>query len=282
MPKETTAAALRAPRRIQWIEIDRIDYTTALALQHDVVLARTTGQFDTDVVLALEHPPVYTLGRRGGRENLTVSEEFLRQKQIDIIQIERGGNITYHGPGQLVVYPLLRLAGLKLSVVDYVAGLEKVMVRTATHWQVTADGDKANRGAWIGKRKLGSIGITIRRGVTFHGLALNVNPDLTPFTWINPCGMTDIRMTSIEQEAGRKISMPRARQALRKMFEQVFNVQTDAMALETLKEVISNEQQREQNCMSKPDNNTEASPRPLDTGRQRHQLRHSGERRNPV
>lgn len=143
---------------------------------------------------------MFTLGRRGGKENLVVTETFLARHHIPIVHVERGGNITYHGPGQLVGYLVVQLRKSKLSVVDFVSGLETLMMRTAADFGVQAQRDDRNRGIWVGNNKLGSIGIHVRRGVSFHGFALNVNLDLTPFSWINPCGLSAVGVTSICQE----------------------------------------------------------------------------------
>jgi len=165
-------------------------------------------------VLLLEHPPVFTLGRHGGRENLTATEAFLAERGIRVVQIERGGNITYHGPGQLVAYPILDLNALRLPVKDYVTGLERVMAAVAADQGVVAVGDEKNRGTWVEGRKLGSIGITVRRGISFHGLALNINTDLAPFNWIHPCGLHNVRMTSMAAELGREVDMAAVRKSM--------------------------------------------------------------------
>lgn len=199
-----------------WLRVDLplTEYEDALALQREIVAARKERRLDRDVVLLLEHPPVFTLGRNGGRENLTITEAFLSERSIRVVQIERGGNITYHGPGQLVAYPVLNLTALRLPVKDYVTGLERVMAAVANDQGIPALGDEKNRGIWVDGRKLGSIGITVTQGISFHGLALNVNTDLEPFTWINPCGLQDVRMTSMEAELGREIDMEAVRKAM--------------------------------------------------------------------
>jgi lipoate-protein ligase B len=222
------------PCRWFCLELDRLDYTEALALQHRLVSARKTGALDRNVVMLLEHPPVYTLGRRGGRENLRVSEAFLERSGIRVIQVERGGNITYHGPGQLVAYPIFDLDAARLSVTDYVFNLETVMLRTARQWGVAADRNDANRGIWVGPNKMGSIGIAIHRGVTYHGLALNVNPSLEPFSWINPCGLQGVGVTSMQQEAARIVNMAEVRRAFKNGFQEVFGIALEAIALEDL------------------------------------------------
>ena len=210
------------------IDFDRIGYQEAWDLQSSLIAARKSQVLQNDIVLFLEHPPVFTLGRRGGRECLLVSEEFLKTAGVQVIQVERGGNITFHGPGQLVAYPIVDLQSARIKVVDFVNGLEEVMLRTAAHWGIAAGRNPANRGTWVGPRKMGSIGIAVRRGISFHGLALNVQTDLTPFSWIQPCGLKDVGMTTMQQETVQELSMPQVRTVLKKHFENVFGIKLEA------------------------------------------------------
>ncbi|QTA78870.1 Lipoyl synthase (lipoate synthase) [Desulfonema limicola] len=197
------------------LDLPVTDYEQALDLQRDIVEARKENRFNYDLVILLEHPPVFTLGRNGGLENLIVSQDFLDKQGIRLVQIERGGNITYHGPGQLVVYPVLDINAAHLGIRDYVSGLEDVMIKTAAQWGIKAAGDTKNRGVWIGTDKLGSIGVSITRGISFHGLALNVNIDLEPFSWINPCGLHNIGITSMKKELGKEIPIKQVREVMK-------------------------------------------------------------------
>lgn len=208
-----------------YIELPLTAYRDAWKLQTDLMTARREKRLDTDVVLALEHPPVFTLGRRGGMENLIVSEDLLTDRGIPVIQVERGGDITFHGPGQLVIYPIIDLAAARLRVADYVTMLEEVVIRVASAYGITAGRNPLNRGVWVGNSKLGNIGIAVRRGITFHGVALNVSPSLEPFTWINPCGLKGIGITSLERELGRKVSVEAVRRELKRHFETVFGIE---------------------------------------------------------
>jgi lipoate-protein ligase B len=203
-------------------DLGRMPYADAWGLQLRLVEARAQGRGGCDVILFVEHPPVFTLGRRGGRENLLVSEERLRQSGISIVQVERGGNITYHGPGQLVVYPIVHLPDAGFAVVDWVDRLEEVMIRTCAAWGVAAGRNARNRGAWVGMKKIGSIGIAVRRGVSFHGLALNVNMDLTPFGWIQPCGLEGVAATSIQAEGRSPVELSEAKRVMKTQMEAVF------------------------------------------------------------
>ena len=219
-----TKHGTRNPNTWLSIDFDRIGYQEAWDLQSSLITARKSQVLQNDIVLFLEHPPVFTLGRRGGRECLLVSEEFLETSGVKVIQVERGGNITFHGPGQLVAYPIVDLQSARIKVVDFVNGLEEVMLRTAAHWGIAAGRNPANRGIWVGPRKMGSIGIAVRRGISFHGLALNVQTDLAPFSWIQPCGLKDVGMTTMQQETVQKLSMQQVRAVLKKHFEKVFGV----------------------------------------------------------
>jgi lipoate-protein ligase B len=212
-----------------FVDLGVIPYPDAWGLQLRLVAARSQGRMAADVLLLLEHPAVFTLGRRGGRENLLVSEAWLGRSGIEVVQIERGGNITYHGPGQLVVYPIVHLPSRGLGVVDLVDRLEEVMIRTCADWGVAAGPNALNRGAWVGMKKIGSIGIAVRRGVSFHGLALNVNLDLKPFGWIQPCGLEGVGVTSIQAEAGKPVGVADAKRAVLTHIEAVFQTELTAI-----------------------------------------------------
>ncbi|SCY58774.1 lipoyl(octanoyl) transferase LipB [Desulfoluna spongiiphila] len=203
------------------IELPLTAYEEVHDLQKRLVSMRLSGELDGDVVILVEHPPVYTLGKRGGRENIVVSEGFLKEQGISVVQTERGGNITWHGPGQLVAYPIVHLDEARMGVADFVGALEQVMIETLDALGVSARSDAVNRGVWVGDAKIGSVGIRVNHGVSFHGLALNVAPDLTFFSWINPCGLA-VSMTTAEQELGRKVSMTAARCEMKRAFGTLF------------------------------------------------------------
>ena len=225
-PAETrnTQPATRNPKTWLSVDFDRIDYRDAWELQGNLIMARKERILPNDIVLFLEHPAVFTLGRRGGRECMLVSDKFLEKAGVQVIQVERGGNITFHGPGQLVVYPIVDLQTAGIKVVDFVSGLEEVMLRTVENWGIAAERNAANRGIWVGPHKMGSIGIAVRRGISFHGLALNVHTDLTPFSWIQPCGLQNVAMTTMQQETAHKLSLEQVRAVLKAQFETVFGI----------------------------------------------------------
>lgn len=172
--------------------------------------------------MLLQHPPVMTLGRSGKVENLLASETTLKEKKIQVIFTDRGGDVTYHGPGQLVAYPILNLRPLGLSVPDYVWSLEEVVIRVLAHFRISAGRVEKLRGVWVGQEKIASLGVHLSRWISKHGLALNVNTDLSPFRLINPCGITDRRVTSMAQILGRSLPMEEIEKLTLAAFAEVF------------------------------------------------------------
>ena len=220
------------------VNLGMIEYNRAWKLQSEIVAAKISGTIEKDVVLFLEHPAVFTLGRRGGRDYLQVGEAFLEQAGIPLIQVERGGFITYHGPGQLVVYPIIDLEARRLGVNDYVAALEEIMLLNVRAMGLTAQRHRKNAGIWIGSHKMGNIGIALRKGVSFHGLSLNVNVDLTPFSWIQPCGLAGVSMTSVKQALGKEISMTVAARELIENFQTVLEMDLDEISCADLQQQL--------------------------------------------
>jgi lipoyl(octanoyl) transferase len=186
-----------------WVcHLGTVEYREALALQERVRAVRQEDQIP-DVLLTLEHWPVYTRGRRSGPGELPMGEDWYHMQGIDIVETDRGGKVTYHGPGQLVGYPIVRID----DVLAYVRTLERALVAALGEEGVAArarseDGPDYT-GVWVGERKIASIGVHVARGVTTHGFALNVENDLQPFQWIVPCGLDGVQMTSLIKETGR-------------------------------------------------------------------------------
>lgn len=209
------------------IDIPLMDYKEALDLQRSLVDTKTSEIMGRDLILFLEHPPVFTLGRRGGRDHLLVDDATLRMRGVEVFHAERGGDITYHGPGQLVVYPVVDLKKRGFKVLEFVETLEEIMIRVAADWGIKARRNPKNRGVWIGNKKIGSIGIAIRHGVSFHGIALNVNTSMDPFSWINPCGLRGVEMTSMQQALGREIVMEEVRNATKLHIREIFGVELE-------------------------------------------------------
>ncbi len=210
------------------LDLGLSDYAKTYSLQQQLVAKRKSGELSSDIFLVTEHPATFTLGRRGGRENLMVSEAYLEENNIPLVHIERGGDITFHGEGQLVLYPIFDLRENKITVGDYVALLEEVMLDLAKKHNVFAGRDDRNNGIWVGDKKLGSVGIAIRHGISFHGLALNVNVSLTPFSWVNPCGLSGISMTTLAAERGDDLNIHAVKRdlvtTLSPIFQRTFSV----------------------------------------------------------
>jgi len=184
-----------------WVaHLGRIEYGDGLELQARVRAARQAGEVP-DVLLTLEHEPVYTRGRRTGPGELPFGEDWYAERGISVYETDRGGRVTYHGPGQLVGYPIVRVDG---DVLGYVRLLEDALVAALAEEGVVARGRTPEgpdfTGVWVADRKIASIGVRVRRGVTTHGFAVNVENDLEPFSWIVPCGLSGVRMTSVAVE----------------------------------------------------------------------------------
>lgn len=236
--RPTRVKSPQIPRKWLCLELPLTDYREAWDFQHSLLDARKNKILDTDIVLVLEHPPVFTLGRRGGLDHLMVSQAFLEESGIEVVPVERGGDITFHGPGQLVVYPIVNLKEARLRLVDYVFYLEEVMIRTAAEWGIPAERNPMNRGVWVGNRKLGSIGIAVRRGICYHGFAFNANLSLRPFGWIQPCGLHGISMTSLAAELSQEVGMHRVRQAAKRHMEKIFGVELAETTLRDLQGLL--------------------------------------------
>jgi lipoyl(octanoyl) transferase len=176
-----------------------VDYRAGVALQEDLRGRVTRGEL-ADVLLLLEHPAVYTRGRRSTPDELPLGESFYRQRGIDVVDTDRGGKITFHGPGQLVGYPIMHID----DVLVYVRTMERAIVAALADVGVAGQARRGRdlTGVWVGDRKIASIGVHISRGVTTHGFAVNVDNDLEPFDWVVPCGLPGVRMTSVQAETG--------------------------------------------------------------------------------
>jgi lipoyl(octanoyl) transferase len=218
------------------VEAGLIGYAEAWELQKRLVAARKTGAIE-DVLLLCEHPHVITLGRNGKREHLLASEQVLRQKGVEFHPSDRGGDITYHGPGQLVGYPILNLGAIRKDVVWYVRMLEEVMIRATAEFGINAERVAEKTGIWVRgthdsnaaagatEEKLGAIGVHISRWVTSHGFAYNVSTDLRYFDLIVPCGISARKATSLEKLLGRAVIPKEAVQPVVRNFGAVFGLE---------------------------------------------------------
>ena len=203
------------------IDLGLVDYGKAWELQHFLWSSRLEGKLP-DLLILLEHPHVITLGRRGNRSHLIASPEVLETMGIPIIHVERGGDITYHGPGQMVVYPILNLKEYGYRFVRYIDQLEEVVLCVLRDFEIEGKRDPLHRGIWVEGEKIASVGVAIKRWVSFHGFALNYETDLKYFDLINPCGLKGRRMTSMAEILGSEISRERLSERILFHFKEVF------------------------------------------------------------
>jgi lipoate-protein ligase B len=225
-----TAAPVRSSQPELWVaQLGRIPYRDAVAMQERIRSARQAGELP-DVLLLLEHPPVYTKGRRSEPHDLPMGEDWYLMQGIEVAETDRGGRVTYHGPGQLVGYPIMGVG----DVVAYVRAIERVLIGALSEEGVAAEVREGLTGVWAGERKIGSIGVHVSRGVTTHGFALNVDCDLQPFEWIVPCGIEGVRMTSLYLESRRTDAMACFRRRLAYRFAQELDRRQRLVSLERL------------------------------------------------
>ena len=188
------------------VPLGLVDFQTAFDLQRRLH-ARVVASELPDLLLLLEHPHVYTLGRRGQESDVLTSKDMLSRLGVDIQLADRGGETTYHGPGQLVGYPIVNLRRWGVGVRQYVETLEQVLIGTISEFGIAAHSEGMPTGVWVGDSKIAAIGVRVSRGVTMHGFALNVSPDLSFFEHIVPCGMPDVTVTSMARELGREVDV---------------------------------------------------------------------------
>ena len=210
------------------VNLDSVPYADALALQHRIVEARKRGALN-DTLLLLQHPLVFTLGRNANDSNIIASPDLLKQLGIDVFQVERGGDVTYHGPGQLVGYPILDLHNYRLDVGWFVRSLEEMLSRALGDFGIASKPIDKLVGAWIdtpgGDAKIAQIGARIEQWITYHGFALNVDPNLAHFDLIVPCGIADKAVTSMTRVLKRSIDMREVRDKIAARFGEVFGAE---------------------------------------------------------
>ncbi|MFH1552132.1 MAG: lipoyl(octanoyl) transferase LipB [Candidatus Omnitrophota bacterium] len=193
-----------------------VRYEDVLETQNDLLSKRIAGEIP-DTLIMVEHDPVVTLGRVAEEDSI-IDKDFFEKKGISVISTGRGGKITYHAPGQLVLYPILSLSEKRRDIGFYIDFLEKTTANGLRRMCVAAERIKKRRGVWVGWKKIAFIGVAVKRWVTFHGVAINLNNDITPFTRIHPCGQSDIRVTSAKECLGREVNMSEAKKIFAEQF----------------------------------------------------------------
>ena len=210
------------------------EYSEAWKLQRRLHRQIAEGKI-SEVLLLLEHPPTITIGRSGTLGDVLISKERLEEEGFSLFFIDRGGNVTYHGPGQLVGYPILDLREREKDLHRYIRNLEEVILRTLRVFSIDAHRDESHPGVWVNEEEIAAIGLSVRRWVSMHGFALNVNTNLDHFTFIKPCGFSDRRATSISKILGHKISMEAVMEQLIFHFCDVFGLSMKSSAVRLLR-----------------------------------------------
>ncbi len=214
-------ANLSTYRKLIVSDLGLIDYKTAWDLQTLLFEERQSADKD-DILLLLEHPHTYTLGKTADRKNLLGDEKFLKQRNIAVYDIDRGGDITYHGPGQIVGYPILNLAKWKKDTHKYLRGLEEVIIQVCAYYGLKCGRKEKYTGVWIDDRKICAIGIKVKNWITMHGFAFNVNTDLELFNGIIPCGIKNKSVTSLQAELGEEVNMTEVKKKITEKFKDYF------------------------------------------------------------
>jgi lipoyl(octanoyl) transferase len=220
--------------KVEYTDLGLIDYEDAWRkqslLMEKLKKEKSENKTALNHLLFVEHPHVYTLGRNGNQANMLMNTVQLETKNVGFIKVDRGGDITYHGPGQLVVYPVFCLTDLKTGVKEYVHRLEEVVIQTISEYGLKGERLEKATGVWLDTgtssvRKICAIGVKCSQFVTMHGFALNVNTDLNYFKYINPCGFTDKGVASIEKETGRKINFDEVKIFVLQYFKDIFEIE---------------------------------------------------------
>ena len=226
-------------RKLVYCDLGLIDYKEAWDLQKSIHQLRVENKID-DVLFLLEHPHTYTLGKIADKKNLVGDEKYLSDNRISVYDIDRGGDITYHGPGQIVGYPIINLTNWKQDTHKYLRALEEVIISTCADYGLSGSRVDKYTGVWLDSRKICAIGIKVSRWITMHGLAFNVNTDLNLFNGIIPCGISDREVTSLKKELKKEILLNEVKEKIIHHFGDLFNYdQIEFKAKEELLSLIS-------------------------------------------
>ncbi|MBA1334183.1 MAG: Octanoate-[acyl-carrier-protein]-protein-N-octanoyltransferase [Firmicutes bacterium] len=214
-------------------KLGKIDYREALELQYNILKLRQQGQID-DTLLLLEHFPVLTLGVSGKQSNILIPEQLLEEQGINVYRINRGGDITYHGPGQIVGYPLLDLNHHGRDLLSFIRKIEEVFIQLLMkEYRISAGRIPKHTGVWVGNEKITAIGFAVKRWVTMHGFAFNVNTNLDHFKWINPCGITDKGVTSMQKLLGYGVDLDVVMDQVIEYFCKVFDMEHEIVDIKS-------------------------------------------------
>ncbi len=220
-----------------WLDLGLIPYGPAFVIQERILEGRMGNRFPATVILQ-ENPPVFTIGRTGSRSNILASADELKRSGIEVLEVNRGGDITYHGPGQLIVSPLLYLGNIDLNANQYLHRLEDVLINLLSTFGVHTHKKEDYPGVWWNQAKVGGVGIAVKHGYTFHGFSLNVNLDLAPFTLINPCGVSRMPVTSLHQILESEIPMKEVKEKLYEILMETFSLPMMDVSRKEVEEIL--------------------------------------------
>jgi len=223
-------------RKLVYCDLGLIDYKDAWDLQKSVHQLRVENKID-DVLFLLEHPHTYTLGKTADKENLVGDKKYLDENKISVYDIDRGGDITYHGPGQIVGYPIISLTNWQQDTHKYLRALEEVIIKVCAEYDLQGNRVDKYTGVWLDDRKICAIGIKVSRWITMHGFAFNVNTELKLFNGIIPCGITDKDVTSLNRELKKEILLNEVKEKIIHHFDVIFNY--DQIEFKTKEELLS-------------------------------------------
>lgn len=220
-----------------WLDLGLMPYEPAFAIQERILEARMRDRLPSTIILQ-ENSSVFTIGRTGSRSNILASADELQRLGIEVLEVNRGGDITYHGPGQLIVSPLLYLGDVDLNANQYLHRLEDVLMDLLSTFGIRTYKKKEYPGVWWNQAKIGAVGIAVKHGYTFHGFSLNVNLDLTPFNLINPCGVSQMLITSLHQILGHEIPMEEIKEKLHEIVVETFSLSIRDVSWKEVQEAL--------------------------------------------
>lgn len=220
-----------------WLDLGLIPYEPAFAIQERILEARMRDRLPSTIILQ-ENSSVFTIGRTGSRSNILASADELQRLGIEVLEVNRGGDITYHGPGQLIVSPLLYLGDVDLNANQYLHRLEDVLIDLLSTFGIRTYKKKDYPGVWWNQAKVGAVGIAVKHGYTFHGFSLNVNLDLAPFNLINPCGVSEMLITSLHQILGHEIPMAEIKEKLHEIMMETFSLSSRDVSWKEVREAL--------------------------------------------
>lgn len=227
---------IKVARKLVYCDLESIDYKDAWDLQKSVHQLRVENKID-DLLFLLEHPHTYTLGKTADKQNLVGDKKYLDENKISVYDIDRGGDITYHGPGQIVGYPIISLTNWQQDTHKYLRAIEEIIIRVCSEYGLKGNRVDKYTGVWIDEKKICAIGIKVSRWITMHGFAFNVNTDLELFNGIIPCGITDKDVTSLNRELKNKIPLHQVKEKIIHHFDYLF--QYDQIEFKTKDEILS-------------------------------------------